>query len=359
MRALPLIFTLSLAACTPADATSPNQDRADTLAAQASIPGAAVVFARCGERDSAVAGVTRAGGSLPVTAQSRFNLGSNSKSVLASAAATLVEAGMLSWDMRVADSPAFSELASDNPNRDATLAELFSHTGGIATYHTGAALNTVTVDDPLGFARQALNEPPAGPRGSYAYSNAGPVIAAIIMETATGEPWLDIITQRIVSPWSLDAQLATPIPADSAQLYGHYQGEAGLTVYEEDEAEIAAFLQPSGYLAISPDSYGAYLEHHVCGLQGQASPGLSAPGFQALHTTAYDTPSALGWARQEIQGELFSFHIGSTGAHYAFAMVNADRAIAILVNSGAPEAAAAAQAALLELAAATAPLTGE
>ena len=176
-----------------------------------------------------------------------------------------------------------------------------------------------------------------------------------MMEAAADQSWLEIITSRVVEPWDLDMALAQPLPDDAAQLYGHYPGETGLQAYDQAEPEIAPFLQPSGYLAVTPHSYARFLEHHVCGLQGQAAPGLSAQGFAELHTAQHGTPSALGWARQEIQGELFSFHIGSTGAHYAFAMVNADRAIAVLVNSGAPEAAQAAQTVLLEIAAQTAP----
>ncbi len=347
------------AACMPEPDSSPLQPIVDSLAANEEIPAAAVIIARCGEREVAFAGVTRLGGELPVTAQSRFSLGSNSKAVLATAAAIMVEEDLINWSATIGGSHEFAAVDAEHPHGDVTLAELFSHTGGIATYHTGAALNTVTIDGPPSeqprrFAVQALGEPAVGARGAYAYSNAGPVIAAVMMEAAAGQSWQEIVESRIIAPWSLDMRLAQPLPADDAQLYGHYFGEAGVQPYEEAEAEIAPFLQPSGYLAVTPASYARFLEHHVCGLSGEAAPGLSAEGFAALHTTLYGTPSALGWARQEIQGELFSFHIGSTGAHYAFAMVNADRAIAVLVNSGTQAAGQAAQTTLLELAAETA-----
>ncbi|WP_300529693.1 serine hydrolase domain-containing protein [Maricaulis sp.] len=354
LLALSGALSTGLAACGQAAAQDRLQTAADALAANTAVPAAAVIRAECGTVSTAIAGYTRLDGLTPAGADSRFNLGSNAKSMLATVAAMLVESGHIGWDTSVQASGAFPELTADNPNGAITLRELFSHTGGVATYHTGTALNAVEVTGPQDshhrqFALQALLEDPAGVRGAYAYSNAGPVIAAVMLEHVSQRSWLDLVQQDLLQGWDLEAGLGEPRPVGASQPVGHYQGPEGLTAYDEVEPEIAPFLQPSGYIAITPESYGHYLSHHVCGLQGQDAPGLSAESFVTLHTTVHGTPSALGWARQEVQGELQSFHIGSTGAYYAFALLNDQRAVAVLVNSGSPDAAAAAQATLLEL----------
>jgi CubicO group peptidase (beta-lactamase class C family) len=348
------VAMVALAAGGAEAARSELQAAAERLAAQPDIPGAAVIRAECGSVRLALSGTARQGEASRLSAESRFNLGSNAKSMLATAAAILVERGLISWETSIAESEVFGEMAEDHPHRDVSLRELFSHTGGIATFHTGAALRTVQVGGPveahhLRFAEQALAAPPAGPRGDYAYSNAGPVIAALMLERAAGADWLTLMETELFAPWGLDAGLGEPAPDGPEQPFGHYLSGEGLEVYSSNEPEIDPFLQPSGYIAITPQSYGAYLERHVCGLQGLAAPGLSAAGLAFLHETVSDTPSALGWARQDVQGQVQSFHIGSTGAHYAFALLNDRRAVAVLVNSGSPDAAAAAQSTLLQL----------
>lgn len=349
-----LIATL-IAALTQ-DAARPDlHGAAEALAAQTEIPAAAVVAARCGRRDSAVAGVADSERGGLATAQSRFNLGSNAKSMLATVAAQLVEDGLISWDTTVGESGAFADLDPHNPNSDATLADLFSHTSGLATYHSGADLNAVRVDGPRSaqaraFAEQALTDPPTGPRGAYAYSNAGPVVAAVMLEHAGGEDWLTLLETQLFDPWGLEAGLAHAQPGGAGEVHGHYTGPGGLTVYEDTEPEIPAFLQPSGYIAITPDGYARYLEAHVCALGGQTVQGLSAEALARRHEPAPGTRSALGWAQHEQDGRIWSFHIGSTGAHYAFAMLDDKVGYAVLVNSGSLAARQAALQTLLTLA---------
>lgn len=331
------------------------QAHAETLSQHSDIPAAAIVMTTCETIQSAQAGFTDLHGLNPVSAQTRFNLGSNSKSVLATAAAMLVQEGQISWQSRVADITFFQELTLEPTARNATLERLFAHTSGLATYHTGSQMNAVHVEGPAQthprqFASQALQAAPEGDAGTYAYSNAGPVVAALMLEDVSGQDWLSLLQDRVFMPWRLNAQLDTPQPETHDQLYGHYATETGLTRYDDPEPEIPAFVQPSGYLAMTPQSYGRYLRHHVCGLQGHDAPGLLAAGFEKLHTPLDDTPSALGWARFDRNGTSWSFHIGSTGAHYAYAMINEHIAIAVLVNSGTPAAAQAAQSKLLELA---------
>lgn len=329
---------------------------ADSLTQHDQIPAAGVALVRCENLDTAVSGVTSYSLPAAVDAESRFSLGSNAKSYLATAAAAIVDQGLARWDMTVAESGAFI-LNEDNPNYHVTLYELLTHTSGIVSYSSGKDLDELVIDSAssvaphVQFARLALESPSAGERGDYLYSNAGPVVAATILEHLTGLGWLELIDRYVLDAWGVGAQPAASISPEPAHLFGHYEEGESLTAYVLEEPEIPAFLHPAGYLSVTIEEYARYLQRHLCGLQGFSSSGLSAARVAELHAPAPGTQSALGWAQGEIQGETWSYHVGTTGTHYAYAAINPhqDLALGVLVNSGTPRAGEAALSALLNL----------
>ncbi|MBO6798469.1 serine hydrolase [Maricaulis sp.] len=351
-----ITFTLALLVA----ATNPESANAiaDGIVQHDQIPAAGIALVRCESLDAAVSGITSNSHSLPTEAlaESRFSLGSNAKSYLATAAAAIIDQGLARWDMTVAESGAF-ELNEDNPNYHVTLYELLTHTSGIASYSSGRDLDELVIDSEssvaphIQFARLALESPSAGARGDYLYSNAGPVVAATILEHLTGLGWLDIIDLYVLEAWGVGAQLAAPVSDDPAHLFGHYAEDEGLAVYALEEPEIPPFLHPAGYLSVTIEEYARYLQRHLCGLQGFSSGGLSPTSVAELHAPAPGTQSAIGWAYGEVQGANWSYHVGTTGTHYAYAAINPelDRAFAVLVNSGTPQAGQAALSTLLDL----------
>ena len=52
------------------------------------------------------------------------------------------------------------------------------------------------------FAKLAM-PPVAPPRSSYSYSNCGPVVAARMLEVATGKAWEDLLREQVLEPLGL------------------------------------------------------------------------------------------------------------------------------------------------------------
>ena len=328
------------------------------LAALPSIPAAGVTVARCDTVTSSTKGLPKIGSNSPLASEPLFNIGSNAKSMLATVAARLAENGQITFETTIKESGAFPGLAADHQFADATLRELFSHTSGMATFHTGATLNTVQTSGTAAqqrrqFAEQALNSAPAGSRGQAAYSNAGITVAGVMLEHAANTDVLQLLSDHLFHPLALSAYVGDTADGVGGQPVGHFIGEDGtLTPYLDEEPAIPPFLQSAGYVSISAKDYGRYLQLHLCGLGGGETEFLSAQAIQYLHSPVANSEYALGWAKTEFAGEQASFHIGGTGTFMAFAVIlpTSGKAMGIMINSAAPEARKAAIEKLRQLA---------
>lgn len=130
---------------------------------------------------------------VPVTMQTRFNLGSMDKMFTSVLIAQLIEAGKLTLDTRL------GEVLPDYPNKDAaakiTIRHLLSHSAGLgwlwdrAEYSKDPAKPYARVSAllPTFAAEPLLYEP--GSRGQY--SNEGFIVLGAIIEKLTGKSWYE------------------------------------------------------------------------------------------------------------------------------------------------------------------------
>ena len=81
--------------------------------------------------DVGAEGVTKAGGDVPVTVNSRFHIGSNTKAMTALLAGIAVDRGEIEWDSTIGE--VLDGNGYDVPSAYAsiTLRRLLSHTGGV------------------------------------------------------------------------------------------------------------------------------------------------------------------------------------------------------------------------------------
>jgi CubicO group peptidase (beta-lactamase class C family) len=323
-------------------------------------PAIGAVVVRCtGPMNLTVSGVARSDGSEQLGSDARFNIGSNAKSMLASLAATYVQEGKLSWNTSVGD-----VLAKDVANLDprlakATLAQLLSHRSGLPAFATGTELRSVNVPpgspsaQRLVFARQVLTREPAYLAGSKSlYSNAGYVVAGVMLERIGGRPFESLMKERLFRPLQMRATFGSPVPPESGQPWGHYTAGAEQKPYEDRDPIIPPFLQPAGDVSLTMENYGRYLREHLCGLQGRRTRLLKPGIVRQLHASTGDDGVGMGWGKYDLGGTPSSVHVGGTGAFSAFVAVQPGRgqAAATVTNSGAPAASAAALALLHKLA---------
>ncbi|MDE3127490.1 MAG: beta-lactamase family protein [Gemmatimonadota bacterium] len=195
-----------LAAAAPLSAQQSFDARVDSIATavlrQTGVPSASVAVVRDGRLVYAHAyGEASLDPATPATATMRYSVGSISKQFAASCILLLQQEGKLSLDDKV--SRWFPDLTRAN---EVTVRELLSHTSGYQDYWPQDyvppfMLQPTTAQRIMDrWAKKPLDFDP-GTR--WQYSNTNYVIAGAIVEKASGMPFWEFLTTRILKPLDL------------------------------------------------------------------------------------------------------------------------------------------------------------
>src|SRR5580704_8764825 len=150
------------------------------------------------------------------TSGTRFQLCSVSKQFAAAAVMLLVESGQLDLD-----EPVGRWLPGGPPQwRQVTLHHLLSHTAGIPHWLEAPGLDPA---EPMGISErlEIIQATPlrAEPGAQWHYSSPGFVLAGFIVERASGQPYREFLTERILSPLRLIQTTAGGTPRGAARGY--------------------------------------------------------------------------------------------------------------------------------------------
>jgi D-alanyl-D-alanine carboxypeptidase len=147
-----------------------------------------------------VRGFADAASGAPVRPETRFQIGSISKSFAAIVAMQEVEAGRLDLNAPVADFVPWLELP--RPDGPITLHHLLSHTSGLAI-GTEEVLEGPSAVWNLRYRTAGF---PPGER--FSYSNDGYKLVGVVLERITGTPIHELIEQRILRPLGMGHSVA-------------------------------------------------------------------------------------------------------------------------------------------------------
>ena len=166
------------------------------------------------------AGVADLETQTPLTPDARFRVGSIAKPFVATVVLQLVEEGALSLD-----DPMTALLPASITDRftaadRTTVHMLLNHTSGIPEWiddrvTARIAANPSKIWDATEFLDLASAKPrPFQPGTAWAYSNTDYNLLGLIIEHATGNPWRDEVTTRILVPLNL-TETALPQPGNT------------------------------------------------------------------------------------------------------------------------------------------------
>ena len=167
------------------------------------VPGTAFGVWHQGREQTAAFGVTSVTNPLPVTPQTLFQIGSISKTMLATCVMRLVEQDRLELDNPVRNYLPGLRLADEETAARLTLRHILTHTGGWA----GDYFND------FGWGGDALEKMVAGlaqlpqltPLGSlWHYNNAGFAIAGRVIEVLTGLSYESAVDKLLFNPLGLE-----------------------------------------------------------------------------------------------------------------------------------------------------------
>jgi CubicO group peptidase (beta-lactamase class C family) len=322
MRLPPLLLAFAVGfAPIPAAADLPAI--AARLAAHPTIPGAAVGWVTAGDSGLAVAGLRRAGEAAEVAEGDLWHIGSLTKSMTATLAARMVEAGLIGWESTIGDVLGGAYPEMDAHWRDVTLEELLRHASGMRANPGLLSRLWQGAVPRVEYVGAMLTQGPAGTRGGFLYSNAGYVVAGAMLEAAGGAPWEDLVAAEVFVPLGMASAGIGPPEGDQPQ--GHRGGLFGglRPVPPGPRADNVAALGPAGRVHLSAGDMLTYLRAHLLGDTGY----LSAESWARLHRAEGPGDYALGWA--EVEGVLR--HSGSNTLWFAQMRLYRAEGVAVFV----------------------------
>lgn len=141
---------------------------------------------------------------VAVKPSDQWHLGSVTKSMTATLAARLIDAGALSWQSTIGEVLG-SQITDMLPvYRNVTVLHLLSHHGGLPRDREGDFKATNLQSSRLAYARDALQQPPSALMGTQMnYSNADYVVIAALLETVTVKAWERLIAEEVFAPLHL------------------------------------------------------------------------------------------------------------------------------------------------------------
>ncbi len=165
------------------------------------VPGAAVGLMHQGREYTAGFGVTNVDCPASVSAKTLFQIGSITKTVTATAAMRLVEAGTLALDTPIRTYLPDLRLADESVAARVTLRHLLTHTAGWEG-DFGLMEDTGRGDDALAryvaSLSQARQQTPLGT--VWSYNNAALQLAGRVIEAVTGKPYETAAHELVLAP---------------------------------------------------------------------------------------------------------------------------------------------------------------
>ena len=290
---------------------------------------------------------------VPVTTDTIFPFASVSKAFTTTAIAMLVDDGVMDWDDPVRDFIPEFEMSDPYITAEFSVRDLVTHRSGLPL---GAGDLLVfpdgkpEVSDILAAIR---NIPPATSfRSEYAYDNLMYIIAGEVVARAAGQPWHDVIDDRIFTPLGMDSCEALPseaaaaentvtqhtrapgqteaVPIDPLYIIGDSTSPAGgLSCSIADLATWAQFWLNEG---VGPDGERLLSEGQVAELWSPVTPQSVSPLLAQLadsHFSLY----AHGWSVRDFHGEYFVGHSGGLLGASSYLGLLPDQDIAVVVTS--------------------------
>ena len=140
---------------------------------------------------------------LPITANTLFQIASNTKLFTATAVGFLVDEGKLEWDKPVRNFVPSIKFYNDELNNTVTMRDMLSHRTGISRHDLIWYKSDFTRKDL--FEKLKYLEPSQPLRQGYIYNNLMYIASGYIVELLTQKTWEDFVKENIFKPLGMNS----------------------------------------------------------------------------------------------------------------------------------------------------------
>jgi CubicO group peptidase (beta-lactamase class C family) len=312
------------------------------LLAEHRCPGAVAGIVLGDETLVVPAGIADLATGVPVTEQTVFQIGSNTKLYTATLAMQAVDEGRLSLgDRVVAHLPGFR--LADGAARDITIRHLLTHTSGIDGDFTGPPGHDFS-DDMLERFVESMAELSLlhRPGENFSYCNAGWVLLGRVLEVVHGKPFHALLREHLAQP--LGATHTGMLPAEIAQwdaAFGHLPDPVTGDSVRAPAYATSPGSAPAGSVPVATAAdVLAFLRMHLAG--GVAASGrrvLSERSCAQMTQRQLDVPPSgttdgwgLGWMLgHTVEGHRVISHGGGTLGQLSHLQVLPDLPLALVI----------------------------
>ena len=161
---------------------------------------------------------------VPLTTEHLMAMGSISKTFVSATLLLLMEEGLFSLDDSI------GQYIGPYPNvaGSITVRQLLSHRSGLNDYlNENTASTDAWSNDPshIWTFDEILNgyvlAPNFAPDASWSYSNTNFVLAGVLIEDLTGQPWHEVVREKIIAPLGLSHTFVYPFETPGEQPLAH------------------------------------------------------------------------------------------------------------------------------------------
>ncbi len=318
-------------------------ERAESELRRLRVPGAALGVWHRGREYLACYGKTSVEHPLRVNADTMFQIGSITKTMTATALASLAYGGApgksLDLDSPVRDYlPGFT-MSDPEVARRVTTRQLLSHTGGwIGDYFDCFGDG----DDALATMVERIGRlPQVTPLGShFSYNNAGFNIASRVLELAYGKPYERAIEEMLFKPLGLTRSFFYPSDVLITHRFVAGHDRRGRRVEVQRPWAIGRAGNGVGGGVLSIRDLLAYARLHLRdGVSDEGRPVVPAEAVRAMREPQADAGArgsvCLSWFLKESGGVRYYSHGGATNGQQAYLTMvpGEDFAAAVLTNA--------------------------
>jgi D-alanyl-D-alanine carboxypeptidase len=359
---LKIIIAMNMLAANKSSAQNITQSDVDKIVnmalAKFDIPAMAVVIMNNERRYVySIQGKRKINSNDAVDKDDFFHIGSCSKSMLAVIAGKLIEQNKISWTSTFFDVLPELKMNSNPEYYAIKLEDLFTCEAGIKPYTTSEEIfpiiNPNAPNKRYEFARWLLAQPASSKRDikgkfEHLYSNAGYTLAALMLETAAGLSWENLV-EGMMEQLKLKVSFGFPVELSHEQPYGHgyfdYDPQKNiaierktLRVFGPDDAyRLNELIAPAGDLSMPALDYARYTQLHLEGLTGFAN-YLKSETWDYIHFSRKGFSIGVGnstYYKKRITG-----FDGSAGTFYCRSIIlpNDNLAFTIMTNAGSQKA---------------------